>query len=207
MATVVTPQSMSQSATASRSTVQVPKRRTGWGSRPGGPAPQCSASPLSMPAAWGLKTWSGPVSAGGCGGGGVEGRGDRKKSLWGVLAPSGSQAQRKNSRGGGSDGTTCRLPHGIRTGPVTSEVVASSRDQPHKRAHGTNAGTVTTTHGPPGRIAGNALAVPVPSTCVAALAAEAPNKGMEPTPNSLRSCVAAAVGRGSCRALGLGRTS
>ena len=72
------------------------------------------------------------------------------------------------SRGGGSDGKTCRLPHGIRTGPVTSPVVASSRDQPHQRAHGTNAGTVTTTHGPPGRIAGNTPAVPVPSKRVAA---------------------------------------
>src|SRR5216683_2640259 len=84
------------------------------------------------------------------------------------MATSGRRAQMKNSRGGGSDGKTCRLPNGIRTGPVTSDVVASSRDQPHQRAHGPNAGTVTTTHGPPGRIAGNALAVPVPSTCVAA---------------------------------------
>ena len=62
----------------------------------------------------------------------------------------------------------CSLPNGIRTGPVTSDVVADSRDQPNIRARGTNAGTVTTTHGPPGRIAGNALAVPVPSTCEAA---------------------------------------
>src|SRR5712691_9643259 len=84
------------------------------------------------------------------------------------MATSRRRAQTKNSRGGGSDGKTCRLPHGIRTGPVTSDVVAYSRDQPHQRAHGTKAGTVTTTHGPPGRIAGHALAVPVPSTCVAA---------------------------------------
>ena len=41
----------------------------------------------------------------------------------------------------------CSLPNGIRTGPVTSDVVASFRDQPNKRAHSTNAGTVTTTHG------------------------------------------------------------
>jgi hypothetical protein len=72
------------------------------------------------------------------------------------------------SRGGGSDGKTGRLPNGIRTGPVTRKVVASSRDQPHQRAHGTKAGTVTTTHGLSGRIAGNTPAVPVPSTCVAA---------------------------------------
>src|SRR6266581_1095065 len=84
------------------------------------------------------------------------------------MATSASRAQMQHSRGGGSDGKTCSLPNGIRTGPVTSDVVASSRDQPNQRAHGTNAGTVTTTHGPPGRIAGNALAVPVPSTCVAA---------------------------------------
>jgi hypothetical protein len=60
--------------------------------------------------------------------------------------------------GGGRDREGCRLPHGLRTGPVTSEVVASSRDQPHKRAHSTKAGTVTTTHGLPRRRAGNARA-------------------------------------------------
>lgn len=74
----------------------------------------------------------------------------------------------KDSRGGGSDGTTCSLPNGIRTGPVTNDVVADSRDQPNKRAHSTNAGTVTTTHGLPTRIARNTRAGPVPSTCEAA---------------------------------------
>jgi uncharacterized OB-fold protein len=47
-------------------------------------------------------------------------------------------------------------------------VVADSRDQPHQRAHSTNAGTVTTTHGLPVRRARNALAVPVPFACEAA---------------------------------------
>src|SRR6266540_6209840 len=74
----------------------------------------------------------------------------------------------KDSRGGGSDGKTCSLPNGIRTGPVTNDVVADSRDQPHKRAHSTNAGTVTTTHGLPTRIARNTRAGPVPSICEAA---------------------------------------
>src|ERR1700756_2814312 len=74
----------------------------------------------------------------------------------------------KESRGGGSDGKTCSLPNGIRTGPVTNDVVADSRDQPNKRAHSTNAGTVTTTHGLPTRIARNTRAGPVPSTCEAA---------------------------------------
>src|SRR5712691_3241283 len=84
------------------------------------------------------------------------------------MAAAGSSKQTKESRGGGSDGKTCSLPNGIRTGPVTNDVVADSRDQPHKRAHSTNAGTVTTTHGLPTRIARNARAGPVPSTCEAA---------------------------------------
>ena len=62
----------------------------------------------------------------------------------------------------------CSLPNGIRTGPVTNDVVADSRDQPTQRAQSTNAGTVTTTHGLPVRVARNALAVPVPSPCEAA---------------------------------------
>src|SRR6266540_3256665 len=78
----------------------------------------------------------------------------------------------KDSRGGGSDGKTCSLPNGIRTGPVTNDVVADSRDQPHKRAHSTNAGTVTTTHGLPTRIARNTRAGPVPSICEAPQARE-----------------------------------
>ena len=74
----------------------------------------------------------------------------------------------QDSRRGGSDGKMCRLPNGIKTGPVTNDVVAYSRDQPHQRAHGTNAGTVTTTHGLPASIARNARSVPVPSACVVA---------------------------------------
>src|SRR2546426_4800656 len=78
------------------------------------------------------------------------------------------RTQTKDSRGGGSDGKTCSLPNGIRTAPVTSDVVASSRGQPNQRAHSTNAGTVTTTHGLPTRIAPNARAGPVPFACEAA---------------------------------------
>src|SRR2546427_11298756 len=84
------------------------------------------------------------------------------------MVASGSRKQTQDSRGGGSGGKTCSLPNGIRTGPVTNDVVADSRDQPNKRAHSTNAGTVTTTHGLPTRIARNARADPVPSTCEAA---------------------------------------
>jgi len=62
----------------------------------------------------------------------------------------------------------CRLPNGIRAGPVTRDVVAYSRDQPHQRAHSTKAGTVTTTHGLSASLASNALAVPVPFICEAA---------------------------------------
>src|SRR2546426_7623994 len=95
------------------------------------------------------------------------------------MATSERRAQMQHSRGGGSDGKTCSLPNGIRTGPVTSTVVASSRDQPNQRAHGTNAGTVTTTHGPPGRIAGNTPAVPVPSKRVAAQPPKPLTRGLE----------------------------
>jgi hypothetical protein len=52
----------------------------------------------------------------------------------------------------------CSLPNGIRTGPVTSDVVAAPRDHPNQRARGTNVGTVTTTHGLAVRIARNARA-------------------------------------------------
>src|SRR6266571_9337789 len=84
------------------------------------------------------------------------------------MVASGSRKQTQDSRGGGSGGKTCSLPNGIRTGPVTNDVVANSRDQPHQRAHSTNAGTVTTTHGLPTRIAPNARAGPVPFACEAA---------------------------------------
>jgi hypothetical protein len=93
----------------------------------------------------------------------------RGKSLWGVSGQPPVVGNRcRTAVGGGRDRAGCSLPNGIRTGPVTSDVVASSRDQPHKRAHGTNVGTVTTTHGLRERIARNAWPVPVPSTCEAA---------------------------------------
>jgi len=96
--------------------------------------------------------------------------------------------------GAGGTEKACSLPHGIRTGPVTSDVVASSRDPPHKRAHSTKAGTVTTTHGLPRRRAGKRSGWPVPSTCVAAQPPKPLNNRLQATTYSLRSYVAAASG-------------
>jgi hypothetical protein len=88
--------------------------------------------------------------------GGDEGQGPR---LWAVSSSSPDRgARREEHRGGRSDGGTGRLPHGSRTVPVTSAGGADSRDQPHRRAHSTNAGTVTTTHGLPATSAENARA-------------------------------------------------
>ena len=91
----------------------------------------------------------------------------------------------KDSRGGGSDGKTCSLPNGIRTGPVTNDVVADSRDQPHKRAHSTNAGTVTTTHGGLVRIAKKWVGWHCSFEMCGGAAAEAPNNRVQATANSL----------------------
>ena len=83
-------------------------------------------------------------------------------------APPRGGNRRTTAVGGGRDGNMCRLPNGSRTGPVTSAVIADSRDQPHQRARGTHVGTGTPPHGRPTRIARNARAGPVPSACVAA---------------------------------------
>ena len=98
----------------------------------------------------------------------------------------------QHSRGGGSDGKTCSLPNGIRTGPVTSDVVANSRDQPNQRAHGTNAGTVTTTHGFASYDSKKRSRCLCSFRMCGGVAAEAPNKGVQLTAYSLRSFVAAA---------------
>ena len=138
------------------------------GRTPGARRPSARLRRCRCPRRGGGQTWRASESTGACGSVGAGGPGSRQKSLGGVMAASSHRKQMQESRGGGSDRKTCSLPNGIRTGPVTNDVVADSRDQPNIRAHSTNAGTVTTTHGLPGRIARNARSVPVPSACVAA---------------------------------------
>src|SRR6266446_4771990 len=170
IATVVTPQSRSQSARTSRSTVNVPKRRTGSGERSGGTATQCSASPISIPAAWGLESGSEEDgrSTKGSGTVGTGGQGSGNASFEGVIRPPEVNTHTAEHHGGRRDEATCSLPNGIRPKPVASDVVATSRDQPNKRAHSTSAGTVTTTHGVLVRIARNGATGSVPLRCVAA---------------------------------------
>src|SRR5262249_8182543 len=74
------PQACSQAARASRSAVQVPKRRTGSGSRSAGTATQWASAPTSMPAASGLVTCRRPRRGRGWGCG--------KWSLRGVMTAS-----------------------------------------------------------------------------------------------------------------------
>src|SRR5215475_35475 len=97
MATVVTPQRCSQSARASRSAVQVPKRRTGSGSRWAGTQAQWASAPTSTPAASGLVTCSTPRR--GCG------VGCGKLSLRGVMAASTVREKGKSRRAAGAGAT------------------------------------------------------------------------------------------------------
>jgi hypothetical protein len=156
-----------------------------------------------MPAAWGWQTWRASESTGDCGsrGVGIEGGRARPESLWGGMAAAERRQQTQDSRGGGSDGKTCSLPNGLRTGPVTSDVVANSRDQPHKRARGTKAGTVTTPHSLHRENSQKRVGCPCSCHMCGGIAAEAPNKGMEPTASSVR--CAPASGSGSYLALDL----
>src|SRR6266581_1775339 len=84
------PQSRSQSARASSAAVKGPKRRTGWGARSGGTAPQCSASPISIPAAGGLSSGSEQDgrSTEGSGRVGTGGHGSGNASFEGVIVVS-----------------------------------------------------------------------------------------------------------------------
>src|SRR5712691_3967450 len=171
MATVVTSQSSSQSAIASRSTVHVPQRRTGWASRSGGTATQCSAAPTSTAAAWGLTTCHEVERTGGSGWGQWSLRGGIRPSTLGGSGkgPTVKRPQAREQRGYRS------LPNGIRAEPVTSEVVARSRDQPHIRARSTNDQTVTTTRGLPGRLPQRARRWPSSFHMCGGAAAETPN--------------------------------
>ena len=78
--------------------------------------------------------------------------------------------------------------------PVTSDVVAYSRDQPNIRARSTNDRTVTTTRGLLGSIAQRARRWPSSFHMCGGAAAETPNMGLHLTASSVRSYVAPASG-------------
>src|SRR3954451_12738917 len=147
MATVSTPQAVSQSASVSRSAVKVSKRRTGSGSQSGGTATQWTPSWMSMPAARGFFT----VRAGwGLGAEGVvsrRGTGDLRGAAIGTSAGrEGTSAEGRRAIWG------CSLPNGIRSGRVFDPATLSPTKQSRPPGPRCTTGTKhqgLSGHGPP----------------------------------------------------------
>src|SRR3954447_7242738 len=147
MATVSTPQAVSQSASVSRSAVKVSKRRTGSGSQSGGTATQWTPSWMSMPVARGFFT----VRAGwGLGAEGVvsrRGTGDLRWAAIGISAGrEGTNAEGRRAKWG------CSLPNGIRSGRVFDPATLSPTKQSRPPGPRCTTGTKhqgLSGHGPP----------------------------------------------------------
>src|SRR3954452_16325890 len=149
MATVSTPQAVSQSASVSRSAVKVSKRRTGSGSQSGGTATQWTPSWMSMPAARGFFTVRAGWGLGVEGGVSRRGPGDLRRAAIGISA--GRKGKGRTRRGRRAK-WGCSLPNGIRSGRVFDPATLSPTKQSRPPGPRCTTGTKhqgLSGHGPP----------------------------------------------------------
>src|SRR4051794_2195366 len=147
MATVSTPQAVSQSASVSRSAVKGSKRRTGSGSQSGGAATQRTPSWVLVPAGRGFFTVGGGWGLGAEGVVSRRGTGDLRWAAIGTSAGrEGTNAEGRRAKWG------CSLPNGIRSGRVFDPATLSPTKQSRPPGPRCTTGTKhqgLSGHGPP----------------------------------------------------------